>query len=154
MAAVLPVGRGYGSRAGTFRTVAGAAAAAAAVDTAAKDEPGRLGGGGRRRARRKWRTWPTEAFERAGRGGGRLGGWRGSHRSECEVKELRGVHSAGMQVGGGALGSILLLIGNSFRRKQVWARYYVMCRKTDFHSFVVAFWPLCPSWPCAVAHAP
>ena len=42
LAAVLPVGRGYGSRAGTFRTVAGAAAAA----TAAKDEPGRLGGGG------------------------------------------------------------------------------------------------------------
>lgn len=45
LAAVLPVGRGYGSRAGTFRTVAGAAAAAA-VAAAAKDEPGRLGGGG------------------------------------------------------------------------------------------------------------
>ena len=36
MAAVLPVGRGYGSRAGTFRTVAGAAAAAAAAADSAQ----------------------------------------------------------------------------------------------------------------------
>lgn len=44
LAVAPPVGRGYGSRAGTVRTVPGAAAAAAVV--AAEDALGQLGGGG------------------------------------------------------------------------------------------------------------